>query len=48
MQVGHARAVDPFTDGCATVVPAGNSTRPQAAPDTMPFACFRLQMTQWR
>jgi len=46
MQVGQARAVVPLTDGCWTVAGVGSSTRPQAAPETIPFACFRLQMTQ--
>jgi hypothetical protein len=43
---GQTRAVEPFTDGCTTVSPAGSSTRAQAAPETIPSACFRLQMTQ--
>ena len=37
---------EPLTAGCSTAVPAGSSSRPQAAPEISPSACFRPQITQ--
>ncbi len=48
MQLGHARALEPFTAGCSTDEPGGSSSRPQDAPEMSPSACCLLQMTQRR
>lgn len=46
--VGHVRALEPRTAGWSRSDPAGNSSRPHAAPESKPSACFRLQIAQWR